>query len=73
MNRKMMSPEVFGHSLAPTVVGDENDHLISVVSCASAKENEDILRSVVISFMGYVRLDLFLRHWCTLAVPGKIF
>ena len=52
----MMSAEVFGHSLFPSVAADDNDRLFSVLSCLGAKEHEDILRSTVIHFMGYVRI-----------------
>ena len=48
----MMSAEVFGHSLYPSVIADDNDHVMSVMRCLSAKEHEDILRSMVIQFMG---------------------
>ncbi len=52
----MMSAEVFGHSLYPPVIADDNDHVMSVMRCLSAKEHEDILRSMVIQFMGYVQI-----------------
>jgi hypothetical protein len=40
-----MSAEVFGHSLVPSVIADENERFFSVLNCADAKEHEDILRS----------------------------